>query len=187
MDSATGLVLVVIVALAVVAIGFWMVTRRRRSRDLREHFGPEYDRAVNEYGDRRPAERALEARAERVEQLHIQPLPRADRDRYAEEWRAVQGDFVDDPELAIAQADHLVAEVMQARGYPMANFEQRAADVSVDHPHVVEHYRAARDIARRATQGEAATEDLRQAMVHYRFLFDDLIGASDPATQEVSR
>jgi len=185
MNPVVWLVLaVVVVAVALAAV--WLSSRRRRSDELRDAFGPEYDRAVQEHGERGDAERDLAARAERVEQLHIRSLSEDESAHFAEAWRGVQAHFVDDPEVAIAQADELVAEVMQSRGYPMGNFEQRAADVSVDHPRVVENYRAAHAIASRSATGDdTPTEDLRQAMVHYRALFDELIGT--PATPSPSR
>ena len=173
------LVLVVVVLLAVVG---WLLYERRRTDELRTTFGPEYRRAVDETGDRRAAEAELRERKERVAALEIRPLEPADRDRFAKAWRQVQADFVDAPGAAITAADQLIGEVMQARGYPVADFEQRVADVSVDHPDVVEHYRAAHAIAGRRTDVSTSTEDLRQAMVHYRALFDDLLGAPrDPA------
>jgi antitoxin component HigA of HigAB toxin-antitoxin module len=184
MDS-TLILLVVVVAVAIVAIAFWLTTvqrRRQRSHELKEQFGPEYERAVTAYGRQTEAEKELEQRKERVDQLHIRTLSNEQSTRYASQWHEVQAQFVDDPEQAIAEADRLVVEVMQARGYPMVEFEQRAADVSVDHPDVVEHYRAAHRIAGRSARGEAETEDLRQAMVHYRALFQELI--ETPTTKE---
>ena len=174
MDNTLVWVLLV-VALVAVAVAAWMFMQKRKTEQLREDFGPEYGRAVEEHGDQRQAESALEARRERVEQLHIRPLSPSDREGFAESWRAAQARFVDDPAAAISEADRLVGEVMQARGYPVGDFEQRAADVSVDHPRVVEHYRAAHTIAMRNEDGHADTEDLRQAMVHYRALFEDLL------------
>ncbi len=177
--NATLVVVLVIVLVAVVVGAMWFATqlqtRRRRTDELKNEFGPEYERTVNEYGERTKAEEELQSRQERVEQLHIRSLSDEQRTSYGRQWREVQMQFVDSPEAAITEADRLVAEVMQARGYPMEDFEQRAADVSVDHPHVVEHYRAAHAIAVRSHDGGADTEDLRQAMVHYRALFDDLI------------
>ena len=129
----------------------------------------------------------LSERSERVEQLHIRPLSADEHTRYAADWRDVQTNFVDQPERAISQADRLIVAVMQARGYPMGDFDQRAADISVDHPRVVEHYRAAHTIASRTERGDVNTEDMRQAMVHYRALFDELIEAREPATSEVRR
>jgi len=172
-----NLVVIVLAVLLVIAIGaaVWMYMQKRRTETLREDFGPEYDRAVHEHHDQSRAERELEARRERVEALHIHALPATERDRFAERWQAVQAQFVDDPNSAITEADHLVGEVMQARGYPVGDFEQRAADVSVNHPNVVENYRAAHDIAQRNRRGGGDTEELRQAMVHYRALFTDLL------------
>jgi len=182
------LVLVLAVALiAVIAVAVWLYMQQRRTQELRTSFGPEYDRAVQEEHDPRRAERVLEERKERVEQLHIRSLPTEDRERFAEHWRSVQAQFVDDPKGATGEADRLVGEVMQARGYPVGDFEQRAADVSVNHPQVVEHYRSAHTIAQRADRGEAETEDLRQAMVHYRALFEDLLEAESPAHKEARR
>jgi FtsZ-interacting cell division protein ZipA len=182
------LVLVLVVALiAVIVVAVWLYMQKRRTEELRTSFGPEYDHAVREHRDPRRAERELEERKERVEQLHIRPLPNEDRERFAEQWRSVQAQFVDDPKGATREADRLVGEVMQTRGYPVGDFEQRAADVSVNHPQVVEHYRAAHTIAQRDERGEAETEDLRQAMVHYRALFEDLLEVEAPAPKEVRR
>jgi len=175
------LVVLVIALIVVIGVAIWLYMQKRRTETLRSDFGPEYDRAVHEHHDRRAAERELEERRERVEQLHIQPLPAAERDRFAERWRSVQAQFVDDPNDATTEVDHLVGEVMQARGYPVGDFEQRAADVSVNHPRVVEHYRAAHAIALRNQRDGAETEDLRQAMVHYRALFEDLLEADAPS------
>jgi FtsZ-interacting cell division protein ZipA len=175
----------VIVILAIVAIALIVVAlllmRQRRSQQLQEGFGPEYDRTVEERGgDRREAEAELRERRERREQFEVRDLEPAARDRYADRWRTAQRRFVDEPAPAVGEADALVMEVMRDRGYPVADeFDQRAADVSVDHPQVVEHYRAAHDISGRATVGEASTEDLRQAMVHFRALFVELLGADD--------
>jgi hypothetical protein len=171
---------ILVIALVIVAgIAIWLYLQQRKSQQLRGQFGPEYDRALQETGDRRKAEDALEERKERVEQLNIRSLSSEERDRFAERWRSAQAQFVDDPRGAIVEADRLVAELMQARGYPVGNFEQRAADVSVEHPRVVEHYRAAHAIAQRNAQSQAETEDLRQAMVHYRALFEDLLETTE--------
>ncbi len=140
-------------------------------------FGPEYERALSEHGDRRRAEAVLEKRAERIQHLEIRRLPREQRDLFLDRWRATQTKFVDDPRGAVTEADRLVGEVMSARGYPVADFEQQAADLSVEHPMVVENYRAAHEIAVRHERGQASTEDLRQAMVYYRRLFEDLLEA----------
>jgi hypothetical protein len=170
------LLLVLIVAVALVA---WTVTRKKRTEDLRGRFGPEYGRAVEDRGDRRAAEKELKARADRRSKLDIRPLAPEARDRYAGQWKDVQTRFVDDPSGAVTQADGLVIAVMTDRGYPMDDFEQRAADVSVDHPRVVESYRAAHSISQANSQGRAGTEDLRQAFVHYRTLFDELLESGD--------
>ncbi len=183
--TIVGLVIVVVVVVAALAI--WYFTQQQRHRaELREQFGPEYDHAVETYGGRGRAEQALEQRAERVAALHIRPLGVDESQKFGERWRQVQTEFVDDPEGAIRRADALCAEAMQARGYPMGDFEQRAADISVDHADVVEHYRAAHSLALKAGRGDASTEDLRQAMVHYRALFEDLIDAREPAHVERS-
>ncbi len=176
----------VIVILIVIAIAIWLYTRQRRTEQLVEQFGPEYGRAVNEYGSRDRAEHELEARTERVEQLHIRPLSAAERGRFANEWRDVQSRFVDSPERAVADADRLITEAMQARGYPMGDFEQRAADISVEHPQVVEHYRAGHVLAAQSARGDASTEDLRQAMVHYRALFEEILGTPEAARREAA-
>ena len=175
------LIIVIVVLLAVVGL---LVYRQRRSTQLREGFGPEYDRALEEHGDQRAAEAELRERRERRSSYDIKPLGAAARDRYAERWRATQAKFVDQPASALTDADALVGEVMRDRGYPVEDFEQQAADVSVDHPEVVEHYRKAHAIH---TERRASTEDLRQAMVHYRALFDELLEppARERETEEV--
>jgi len=186
MDTPVVIVLVVAV-LALIGVAAWLYLQKRRSDGLRQSFGPEYDRAREEHPDQRSAERALTERKERVEQLRIRALSPDERDRFAERWRSAQAQFVDDPAGATRAADELVGEVMQARGYPVGDFEQRAADISVDHPRVVEHYRAAHAIALRTDRGQADsgdTEDLRKAFVHYRALFDDLLEVEAPAPRE---
>lgn len=167
-----------VVGLVVVLAIFAMVARnraRQRSSALREHFGPEYERALAQHGDRTRAERELIARQKRLDELDIRPLTAEQCERFGVQWASVQQRFVDDPRGAVAEADSLVKEAMRARGYPMGNFEQRVADLSVEHASTVDHYRAAREIARSSEEGSAATEDLRQAMVHYRALFNDLL------------
>src|SRR5579864_7733227 len=166
---------VIITAVIVGMAICWMLIRRRRSEHLRKRFGPEYDRVAQEHGNQRRAEAVLETREKRVERLHIHPLAQKDRDHFVQAWLADQARFVDDPKGAVTEADRLVTEVMRARGYPVSDFEQRVEDISVDHPHVIENYRAAAEIAERNRRGEATTEDLRQAMVCYRQLFDDLL------------
>lgn len=174
-------ILLIAVVVVVTAIAVWLMMRQRRSQQLRQGFGPEYQRAVSEHGGRRRAEQELTARKQRVERFDIQPLAPGERDRFAESWRSVQAQFVDDPVAAIHRADDLIADVMRARGYPIGDFESRAADVSVDHPRVVTNYRAAHAIADRNDRGEASTEDLREALVHYRSLFDELLDATSPS------
>jgi predicted nucleic acid-binding protein len=176
------LVAVLIVVVVVLAV---LLIRARQSQRLKEGFGPEYERAVEERGDRREAEAELAERRERRAQLDIQPLDPGARDRYAERWQAAQRRFVDHPAQAVGEADSLVSAVMSERGYPVSDeFDQRAADISVDHPVVVEHYRAAHDISLRTTAGEASTEDLRQAMVHFRALFEELLGREERFDRE---
>ena len=169
---------IVIVVAVVIVIGVIVMSasRTRRTRRLQEGFGPEYDRTVETTGDRKTAERELEERRERREALDIRELAPAARERYASEWRDVQVRFVDDPGAAVREADTLVQRVMRERGYPTDDFEQRAADVSVDHPHVADQYRAAHSVWSANERGEASTEDLRQSLVHYRSLFDELLG-----------
>ena len=175
MNSGTWLVLALAVVL-LIALGIWMFVERRRRVSLRRRYGREYDRAVSERGGRRQAEQELRRREKRVESLQIRELAHEDKERFAGQWRAVQARFVDEPPSAIREADRLVAELMQVRGYPVGDFEQRAADISVHHPRVVENYRAAHEVAISESRGQANTEDLRRAMVHYRALFEELLG-----------
>jgi hypothetical protein len=172
-------ILIVIAIVVVVALIAWSAGRSVRSDRLRSRFGPEYDRTVQASG-KREAEAELEARRKRRDQFDIRPLDPAARQRYAQAWTQAQSRFVDTPPEAVRQADALVVQVMRDRGYPTENFDQRSTDVSVDHPLVVENYRAAHAISLANDQGLASTEDLRQAMVHYRALFQDLL--SDDAT-----
>jgi hypothetical protein len=176
-------VLVAILAIALVAAAV-LLLRQRRSQQLQQRFGPEYERTIAETGDRREAESELIERRERRDRLQIRDLDPADRDRYAERWRATQRTFVDQPAAAVAEADELVSEVMHDRGYPVhEDFDHRAADISVDHPVVVENYRAAHAISTRAVRDEASTEDLRQALVHFRALFTELLGGDEHEAQ----
>jgi hypothetical protein len=184
MGQTLLLVGVIVVVLAVVG---WLLYERRRSDQLRSEFGAEYKRTVDTAGDRRAAEAELRERQERVEALDIRALPAREREAYAQEWRQVQAEFVDEPGTAITAADALIGKVMQARGYPVADFEQRAADVSVGHADVVEHYRAAHEIASRRDDIGTDTEKLRQAMVHYRALFEDLLEPTDGTDESASR
>lgn len=175
--STPVLVAIVVLALLVVAgIATLVVLRKRRSAGLRTRFGgAEYDRAVEEDGSRRHAEAALDQRAARVQGFNLQPLAPADRTRFEDLWRKVQARFVDGPAGAVVEADQLLSDVMSTRGYPVGEFDQRAADISVDHPLVLENYRKAHEIAGRQRNGQASTEDLRQAMIHYRTLFEELV------------
>jgi len=173
MDLATIIVIAVaVVAIAAIGVYAW---QRRQSRALVERYGPEYQRAVSQAGSRHGGEAELRRREERLEQFDIRPLRAQQQAEYQTQWRATQARFVDDPKGAIADADRLVEDVMKTRGYPVSDFDQRAADLSVHHPRVVDNYRAAREIARRHRRGDATTEDLRQAMVYYRGLFEDLL------------
>ena len=167
-----------IVGIIFVAVMIALTMRRRRSEQLKQHFGPEYDRTVvQQHGDAGRAEAALAEREKRVDAFALRTLSPIDREGYAMEWATVQRRFVDDPSAAVGTADRLVGRVMTDRGYPMSDFEQRAADISVSHPSVVQNYRTAHDIFVRHGDGKATTEDLRQAMVHYRSLFDELLEA----------
>jgi hypothetical protein len=168
-------VLIIAGAIVLLAAVLWRAVAARRSSSLRDQFGPEYDRTVESTDSKREAESELRARTDRRQELEIRPLPTAARDRYVDEWRVVQARFVDDPEGAVRDADMLIQSVMSDRGYPMNDFEQRAADVSVDHPRVVENYREGHRLARNSAMGDGTTEDLRQAMQHYRLLFEELV------------
>jgi hypothetical protein len=174
MDNPVVIVLA-IALVAALAAAAWLFMRNKRTEALQDRFGPEYDRALSEHHDQGKAERELRQREERIEHLNIRRLDREERARFADRWQRVQGRFVDDPTGATNEADELVGEVMGARGYPVGDFEQRAADVSVNHPRVVEHYRAAHAIAQQNERGDADTEELRQALVHFRALFEDLL------------
>lgn len=158
--------------------------KRAQSRRLQQRFGPEYSRVVGTVGDREKAEAQLKAREARVERLKLVALPPAEAARFAEEWKLLQARFVDNPTSVVVQAERLVRELMLKRGYPMADFEHRAADISVHHPKVVDNYRAAQAIAGRAARGESSTEDLRKAVLHYRLLFEDLLEVNPPGKAE---
>jgi len=178
MDSSQiGIIVAIIVVIAVIIAGVLMAReqRRRQSVRLRRRFGPEYERVVSEHGNRAKAEAELRAREKRVERLKILPLPPAEAANFTRAWRGLQSRFVDEPREVVIEADRLVRDLMVKRGYPMSDFEARAADISVDHPLVVQNYRAAHAIAERHERGEASTEDLRKAVVLYRTLFDELL------------
>ena len=177
-NTTYALILAGVLIVVLVAVFAWAQIQRKRkqqSLNLRQRFGPEYDRTVNELGNRGKAEAELEARTKRVARLDIVPLAAGEAARFKEAWNAVQARFVDDPKAAVVKADRLVYELMAKRGYPMGDFEERAADISVDHPGVVSNYRAARAIALADESGQADTELLRRAVVHYRALFDELL------------
>jgi hypothetical protein len=167
--------LVAVGALVVVALVIWQAMKQRRTRALQGRFGPEYDRTLDGAESKRDAEAELSARADRRDELEIQPLTTAARERYLVEWQRVQAKFVDNPDGAVRDADMTIQSVMADRGYPVDDFEQRAADVSVDHPQVVENYRLGHRLARGSALGDGTTEDLRQAMQHYRLLFEELV------------
>ena len=165
------IIIIAVVAIAIVALIARQISASRRSSHLRDRFGPEYDRVAGATGSKRDAESQLEEREERRDQLGIRSLPEASRDRYREWWRTVQAQFVDDPRGAIRAADDLIQAVMAERGYPVEDFEQRAADLSVDHPDLVQNYRKGHHLAEASRDNGVSTEDLRQAMTHYKALF----------------
>jgi FtsZ-interacting cell division protein ZipA len=186
METWMWVVIAVAAVVVIAAVAFWLwdnQRRKSRSERLQNQFGDEYDRTVDRSG-RKSAEAELMDRQQRVEQMNIRPLSDAELRRFADRWHSTQADFVDEPGGAVAQADRLVGEVMQTRGYPVGDFEQRAADVSVDHPTVVQNYRAAHALAVRHQRAQASTEDLRQAMMHYRALFTDLLETEDGVTDD---
>jgi hypothetical protein len=166
---------IIVAIVTLVAIGVILYFRQQRSRMLRSRFGPEYEQAVHQYGSSTKAEDALLVRQKRMERIDIRPLAPQERDRFAEQWRQTQSQFVDDPSGAIDRADQLVCEVMRSRGYPMTDFDGRAEDLSVHHPSVIRNYRAAHAIANKRGRPGTNTEDLRLALVFYRDLFDELL------------
>jgi hypothetical protein len=172
----------VVVFVLIIVVGFALLVRNRRktTAGFRKRFGSEYDRAVLEHGSERKAEAKLADRETRVENLKIRALTAAERGRFLADWQSVQSRFVDHPKSAVTEADELVSSLMQARGYPVADFDQRAADISVDHPRLVENYRSAHGVAVRLGRDEAGTEDLRTAMIQYRSLFDELVEEQTP-------
>jgi hypothetical protein len=170
-----GWVLIAVVAVAVVALVAWMVLAKRRTGRLQETFGPEYERTIGQSKNRREAESELAEREKRREELDIRPLSAASGARYEKQWTTIQAQFVDGPQAAVAAADSLIQDVMRERGYPVEDFDQRAADISVDHPQVVENYRKGHRLAESSANGRGSTEDLRQAMRHYRALFSELV------------
>ena len=181
MDAWVWIVIIAAIVI-VIALIVWAATRKRRSDELRERFGPEYDRALAHEGGRRQAESDLLEREKRHDALDIQPLNPDTASRYRQEWQDVQAKFVDAPEESVRRADGLITEVMQRRGYPMSDFEQRSADLSVEHGETVQDYRSAHAVSMAASRGQATTEDLRGAMVHYRALFIEMVGAGNGST-----
>jgi hypothetical protein len=179
MNTTTLVIVAIVVVMAALAVA-WMYTMKRRRERLRSRFGPEYDRTLRDTGSERRAEAVLADREQRVSSYHIRALREEERARLSDAWRRIQAKFVDDPAAAVTEADVLVNEVMTTRGYPMADFDRRAEDLTVEHANVVHHYRAARDIAARHSKHQASTEDLRQALVHYRELFADLLEVPNP-------
>jgi hypothetical protein len=185
--NATMWVLVgVLATIAILGIVAWIVIERRRTERLRTQFGPEYTRELERTHNRRQVEGKLEDRRKRVERFNLRPLTPKDRARFTESWRAIQAHFVDDPGGTIAEADRLLGDVMSARGYPVSNFEQRADDISVDHPLVVENYRTAHGVAVLHSHGRASTEELRQATIHYRSLFNELISEPEDLQERIA-
>jgi len=178
-----AIILAIIAVVCIAAAAFFYI-QLQKTRRLKSRFGPEYDRTVQQLGNSRRAEAVLDARAKRVASYHIRPLNQEERARFAAEWRAVQERFVDNPSRAVSEADQLINEALRTCGYPMNDFDQQAADLSVDHADVVDHYRTAHEIARRS---RPSTEDLRVAMQHYRTLFEDLIDVRPVHHEEVTR
>jgi len=184
-----GWVLIGVAAVALVALLVMRITAKRKTSQLQEQFGPEYDRTIDQSKNRREAESQLAARTERREQLDIRPLPAAACERYEAQWSKIQAQFVDSPQAAVAAGDSLIQDVMRDRGYPVQDFDQRAEDVSVDHPQVVENYRKGHELAVASANGKGSTEDLRLAMRHYRALFTELLepAADEPTTRDRER
>jgi hypothetical protein len=185
MDPKVLIAIVAVVALLVI-VAVVLYNRRNSSARLKEKFGPEYDRVVRQQGDPKLAENVLVEREKRVSALKLRELPTADRDRYLHQWTFVQKQFVDDPRGAVNEADRLVTDVMNSRGYPMSEFDRRAEDISVHYPETVGNYRNAHDIVLRHAKGQSTTEDLRRAMVHFRSLFDELLGVTAATHKEVA-
>jgi hypothetical protein len=173
------LIVLAAAVIVIIAVLAWLYVRNRRgtTAGLRQKFGSEYERAVREHGSERKAEAKLVDREKRVEKLSLRELDPIERERFSKQWESVQSRFVDSPKGAVAEADDLVSSLMKTRGYPVSDFDQRAADISVDHPRVVENYRSAHEIALRVGKNGATTEDLRNAMIHYRSLFEELVQA----------
>jgi hypothetical protein len=183
MDNTTTIILVAVAILIILGLLAMAFTRFQRSRRLRERFGPEYERIVGETGDRRKAESELEARLAHVESLNIRPLSAEEVNRFSLEWQSTQTEFVDAPLASVQKADRLIREVMRAKGYPVDDFEQRAADISVDYPDLVTDYRGLHLIAKKEQDEHVSTEEMRQAMVHGRALFENLVTKDTSETE----
>jgi hypothetical protein len=186
MNNQMLMVIAIVVVAVIVIAAIWVVTRRRRTSALRARFGPEYDHVLEQARTPAEAERELEQRKARVDSFAIRPLSREDADRFGASWRSVQAQFVDEPRSAVIEADRLIGEVMRTRGYPLDDPNRLLDDLSVDHAHVVNHYRAGREIVARHERGLASTEDLRQAMVHFRALFEELAATDRPSVRRAS-
>ena len=184
MDPKVIILAAAVVALLVVVVLLYVRKRKSTTAGLRQKFGPEYERAVLAHGSK--AEAKLADREKRVEKLNIRDLDAMEYERFSKHWQEVQSRFVDSPKGAVTEADDLVSSVMKARGYPVSDFEQRAADISVDHPLVLENYRAAHQYALRQSNGDTNTEDLRQAMIHYRTLFEELVNEPEIARAQTA-
>jgi hypothetical protein len=184
-DQQTLMLVGIGIVVLLLGLAAWLYTSRRQRVNLRERFGPEYERTVEAVGPTR-ADAVLRERAQRVSRFNLRKLTEDQADAFAREWRRIQGRFVDDPDGAVAEADQLVTQVMGARGYPLEDFDRRADDLSVDHPVVVQNYRTARALAQRRTQGQAGTEEMRQAVVNYRSLFDELLEVDTRAARRAS-
>src|SRR6266567_7712043 len=188
MDTSTIIILILAVAVVLaIAVAIWLYMQKQQTDRLRSKFGPDYNRAIRSEGDTKRAEQVLEERQKRVEKLNIRALSVSERNDFAQAWEQEQARFVDEPSTAVSNADRLVQRVMKTRGYPVSDFDQRVADVSVDHPVVVQNYRVAHDIAARGQNEKVSTEELREAMIHYRALFADLLhdGGERPVRQVV--
>lgn len=185
MDSTLIIVIAVVVVVIVGLLLASSFSNRNRSKKLHEYFGTEYDRTVQTLGNEKKAQTELDERQKHVAGLNIKPLSAIDRERYQANWAAIQSKFVDEPGQAIGNADRLIMEVMQIRAYPVSDFEQRAADISVNYPALVSNYRAAREIAKKNEKHQANTEELRQALIHYRSLFEELLGTEADAVKEI--
>lgn len=187
LDPQTTGIVVAIIVMAMLALAGWLQYRRSQSHRLQERFGSEYQRTIDQAGSRAKAEAELRQRERRVQKLSIVPLAPAEAHAFHQQWQELQARFVDSPQGTLADADHLVRDVMGRRGYPMGDFEERAADISVDHPQVVSNYRAAHDIAMRARDNAASTEDLRKAVIHYRALFAELLEVAEEGAPPEAR